>query len=218
MPRLKVVIADDHALMTAAVRATLEAAADFEVVGEATSCREALALVERLTPDVLILDLMMPGMDGLACLDLLSERHPRLRVVILSAVDDPARVDAALRRGASAYVLKALDPLDLPSVIRGAVEGTYFSTARGGHAEPGAEYELSKKELEVLRQLALGLSNNDIARALWISEQTVKFHLRNVYKKLGVANRSEAIRAGFGAGLVEHRSSAPEAPGTSQHA
>lgn len=206
MRRLKVAIADDHALMRAAVRAALETADDFEVVGEAASGREVLALVERSAPDVLALDLVMPGMDGLACLDLLSERYPRLRVVILSAIDDPARVDAALRRGASAYVLKLLDPGDLPSIIRGAVEATYFSAAPAGHAEPGADLGLSSKELEVLRQLALGQSNKDIARALWISEQTVKFHLRNVYKKLGVANRSEAIRVGFSAGLLEHRS------------
>lgn len=216
MRRLKVAIADDHILMTAAVRAALETAEDFEVVGEAANGLEALALVERLAPDVLVLDLIMPGMDGLACLDLISERHPQLRVVILSAIDDPAQVGAALRRGASAYVLKALDPHDLPSLIRGVVEETYFTAARGDHVEPGAEYQLSKKELEVLRELALGQTNSEIARALWISEQTVKFHLRNVYKKLGVANRSEAIRTGFNAGLVEHRSAATAAPDTSR--
>jgi DNA-binding NarL/FixJ family response regulator len=208
MRRLKVAIADDHVLMTAAVRAALETAEDFEVVGEAASGREVLALVERSAPDVLVLDLVMPGMDGMTCLDLLSERHPRLRVVILSAIDDPTRVDAALRRGASAYVLKTLDPGDLPSVIRSTVEATYFSAIRGGHAEPGADFGLSSKELEVLRQLALGQSNREIGRVLWISEQTVKFHLRNVYRKLKVANRSEAIRVGFSAGLLEHRSTA----------
>ncbi len=200
--QLKVAISDDHALMTAAVRAALETEDGFEVVGDAASGREALALVERSAPDVLLLDLEMPGMDGLACLDVLSERHPFLRVVILSAIDDPARVDAALRRGASAYVLKKLDPGDLPSIIRSAVEGAYFSAVRGGGAEPGAECGLSSKELGVLRQLARGQSNKDIARVLSISDQTVKFHLRNVYRKLGVSTRTEALRIAHERALV----------------
>src|SRR5262249_41919607 len=155
-----------------AVRASLEQAEGFEVVGEAATGRDAVSLVAREAPDVLVLDLLMPGMDGLTCLDLALEAHPQVRVIVLSAVDDPARVDAALRRGATAYVLKTLDPLDLPSVVRAAVDGSYFCAVRGVGARPNGEHRLSGKELDVLAELALGRSNAEIARALWISEQT----------------------------------------------
>src|SRR3954468_11896525 len=121
--RRKLVIADDHQLMLAAVRTALEEERDIEIVGETQQGPQLLPLVGRTSPDVVLLDLRMPGMDGLRCLELLRERHPSVKAIIFSGSDDPAAVDAAFARGAVAFIQKAIAPADLPSVLRQAVAG-----------------------------------------------------------------------------------------------
>jgi DNA-binding NarL/FixJ family response regulator len=192
---LKVVLADDHRLMLRAVRMALEQSEDIELVGETTEGRKVLPLVASTQPDVVLLDFRMPDMDGLAVLDRLTERHPDVTVVMLSGTDDPALIDEALRRGARAFVVKQVDPRDLASAIRQAVSGTVVSAIGRTSAPDALETAgLTKKEREVLGLLARGLSNAEIGKELWLSQQTIKFHLTNVYRKLGVANRTEAAR------------------------
>lgn len=201
---LRVVVCDDHELMRSALRLLLVPDEGLEVVGEAADGAEALLLVAALDPDVIVLDLQMPRVDGYRCLEHLAERHPRTTALVLSASDDAETIDAALRRGAAGYVLKSINPLDLPAVVRQSVERAVFQpstllpTRGAGLDETG----LSEKERAVLAELAKGLSNRQIAQTLWLSEQTVKFHLRNVYRKLGVANRTEALRLAFDRRLV----------------
>ena len=201
---LRVVVCDDHELMRSALRAVLTPDEGIEVVGEAADATALLALLEAVEPDVVMLDLGLPGVDGLRCLELVRERHPRVATVVVSAADDPATIDAAFRRGAAAYALKSVNPLDLPATVRQAVEGSVFRPDRAsrGALEPSRATGLSEKEAVVLAELAKGHSNREIAQALWLSEQTVKFHLRNVYRKLGVANRTDALRLALERDLV----------------
>jgi len=207
MATIKVVIADDHRLMIEAVRCVLDAAGDFEVVGEATSGAQVLPIVSRTNPDVVVLDLRMPGADGFKCLDWLRSRHESVKVVVLSAVDDPDSIPAALNRGASAFVGKHVDPRDLPSVVRQVVdESVYHALAHAIPAggSPAQEAGLTPSEQRVLEALARGLTNKEIARELWLTEQTVKFHLTRIYRRLGVGNRTEAVRHAYQNRLVSH--------------
>jgi DNA-binding NarL/FixJ family response regulator len=205
MANLKVVIADDHRLMLEAIGTALADADDIEIVGQTTAGSEVLPLVGQTEPDLVVLDVRMPGMDGLTCLDRLRQRYPRVKVVLLSGVDDPQVIESALARGASAFIVKRIDPRDLPSALRQAFDGTLYrplGTARPDDASTARTAGLSESELRVLRAITSGLSNKQIAKALWLSEQTVKFHLRNIYRKLEVANRTEALRYAYEHGLV----------------
>jgi NarL family two-component system response regulator LiaR len=150
-------------------------------------------LVERLRPDVVVLDVGLPGMDGLACLDLLRARFPEVKVVMLSGMEEPAQARAALARGATAYIVKTIHPDDMVSALRQIVESTAFvavPAAEGGST--AADHGLSDRELEILEHVSHGLTSAAIGRKLFVTEQTVKFHLTNVYRKLGVNNRTAA--------------------------
>ena len=197
---LRILLVDDHALMREAVRAIIEDTDGMEVVGEAETAAQALRRTVELEPDLVLLDLRLPDMDGLGCLETLKRRHPETPVVVFSAVDEPELIGAALERGAAGYVLKRISPLDLPAAIRQSIEQSVFRPR--AFAIDDSRASLSKKELGVLEQLALGRSNREIAAELWISDQTVKFHLRNVYRKLGVSTRTEAIRIAHDRALV----------------
>lgn len=201
---LRVLLADDHPLILSGIRRVLEQAGGIEIVGEAHVGSQVLPLVGRTCPDLVLLDIRMPQLDGLACLDLIRKRHPDVKVVVLSAFSDQEHVQGALRRGASAYVVKAVNALDLPAALRQAAEGTVFHAvgAPESSADDG-EAGLTARELTLLRAVATGLSNQAIGKELWITEQTVKFHLRNIYRKLGVSSRTEAARYAYERGLVE---------------
>jgi DNA-binding NarL/FixJ family response regulator len=201
---LRVLVADDHPLILSGIRRALEETDGIEVVGEASMGSQVLPLVGRTKPDLVLLDIRMPHFDGLACLDLIRKRHPEVKVVVLSAFSDEEHVQAALRRGASAYVVKAVNPLDLPAALRQAADGTVFHALGSQESsDSGSEIGLTGRELTLLRSVAKGLSNQAIGKELWISEQTVKFHLRNIYRKLGVSSRTEAARYAYEHGLVE---------------
>jgi DNA-binding NarL/FixJ family response regulator len=202
MRRLKIVIADDHQLMIHAIRLALEESDDIEIVGEADSGPKVIPIVGQTNPDLVLLDIRMPGMDGLTALERLRERYPKLRVAMLSAVDDPAVIHAAFNRGASAFILKHIDPRDLPAAIRQAIVGAIFQPLGLPVADGAAETELSKREQTILHALQSGQSNKQIAQELFLAEQTVKFHLTNIYRKLGVSSRTEAVRYAFEHGLA----------------
>ena len=205
MSQLRVVAVDDHQLMLDAICLTLQDEEGIEVVGQALSAVEALPLIGRTQPDIVLLDIRMPQMDGLTCLARIREQHPRVKVVILSGIDEPEQIRTALEQGAAAFVAKHVDPRDLASALRQIAEGTVFQVlgsdgAGGDNAAKNAG--ITESELRVLRALAQGRSNKQIAGELFITEQTVKFHLTNIYRKLDVSNRTEATRFAYQHGLV----------------
>jgi DNA-binding NarL/FixJ family response regulator len=201
---LKVLLADDHRLTLAGVRRVLDESDDIVVVGEAYTGTDVLPLVRSTEPDLVVLDLQMPKLDGLSCLDLIRRHHPDVNVVIFSATTTAAEISVALRNGASAYVLKTVNPLDLPAVIRQATEGTVYYPPPAP-AAPAAKdtSDLTEREREILAAVMRGLSNKAISQEFWVTEQTVKFHLSNVYRKLGVPNRTAAARFAHDHGLID---------------
>ena len=205
MGKKRVIVIDDHQLVLDAVCAVIADDGEFEVVATATSGRELAPLLMRTDPDVVLLDMCMPGPDGIACLAVLGERQPGAKVIMLSAVDEPRAARRALEHGASAFVRKDVDPRDLVSVIRQTVEGTVVSKPAAAPADEveAARPDLTKAELAVLEALGRGRGNKQIAVDLSVAQQTVKFHLTNIYRKLGVANRTEAIRYAYEHDLVE---------------
>jgi len=203
---MRVVIADDHRLMLDGIRKALEADGRFEIVGETQDGTKVLSIVAQTRPELVLLDVRMPRMDGLACLDEIRKRYPTTKVVMLSASTSPDLIAAALRRGASAYLAKSLDPTDLPATLRQVLDGNVWSTsdAVAGEDAGASVLGLTEREGAILQALARGLSNEDIAKELWVTQQTVKFHLTNVYRKLGAKNRTQAIRIAQQHGVVEN--------------
>jgi DNA-binding NarL/FixJ family response regulator len=186
-----------------------------QTVGKTTSSTAALALVEDLRPDLLVTGIKMgtTEMDGIDLLGEARERHPDLRVIVLSMYDDSQHIDAAFAAGATAYVLKTAHSDDLTSAIRQAFQHSiYLNRGVRPTAAPTTpardSAELTRRELEILRLVAEGHSNAQLAQMLWVTEQTVKFHLSNIYRKLGVSNRTEASRWAQLQGLL----GAPSAP------
>jgi DNA-binding NarL/FixJ family response regulator len=202
---MKVLIADDHRLMVEGIRRALEPAEDIEVIGEASVGSQVLPLVRRLNPDVVLLDMRMPHMDGLLCLDGIRKNCPKVKVIVLSVFSDPEHIQAAFRHGANGYIVKSVNPVDLPSAIRQAMDGTVFHAVGLPESsdDAGKASGLTERELAILKAVARGLSNSAIGKELWVTEQTVKFHLTNIYRKLNLANRTEAARYAYEHGLVE---------------
>jgi DNA-binding NarL/FixJ family response regulator len=203
---MRVLVADDHPIMLVGVRRVLDQTEGFEVVGEARVGSEVLPLIGRTDPDVVLLDLRMPGIDGLGCLDRIRLRHPKIKVVIFSVSTNPEHIQASLARGASGYIVKNINPLDLPSALRQAVEGTVYH-ALGlpelNDTSIAKAAGLTERELTIIKAVARGLSNQSIAKELWVTEQTVKFHLTNIYRKLNISNRTEAARWSYAQGFME---------------
>jgi len=200
MAGLKVLLADDHRLMLAAARRVLERHPDFEIVGEVMRGTQVVPAVGSLAPDVVLLDVRMPGLDGIACLKRLRAQGSNVAVVVISSYVDDEHVEGARLAGASAYVGKTIDPSELPDIVRAAAAGAPF-TVVCPTAVRDDNSELSNRELAVLEALTRGLSNRQIGEELWVSEQTVKFHLRNVYRKLDVKKRAEAVRWAYSNGI-----------------
>lgn len=199
MNTIRVVVADDHALMRDAVRLVLDETADVALVGEVANGHDLLPLLARVDADFVLLDVHLPGLDGLGCLEVLAERHASVKVAMLSAVEDAQVIESAFRRGAAGYILKTVNPFDLPAAIRQIVDESVIHrplAARDSAAASPAR-SLSEKELAVLAELTNGSTNKQIASRLWLSEQTVKFHLRNIYRKLGIKSRTEALRYAY---------------------
>jgi DNA-binding NarL/FixJ family response regulator len=204
---ISVLIADDHRLVAHGVRHALEGSGDIEVVGEAHSGSQVLPMINQTEPDVVLLDLRMPEMSGMACLDLIRQRFPRVKVVVLSGYADPETIESAFAHGASAYIVKSVNPVDLPSALRQTLDESVYQGLQvfAGTPERTAcdKLAITERELEMLKALARGLSNQAISKEFWVTEKTVKFHLSNIYRKLGVKNRTEAARLAYEHGLVE---------------
>jgi DNA-binding NarL/FixJ family response regulator len=201
---MKILIADDNRLMLDGLRRALDRVDDIEVVGATHAGAEVLSLVERRRPDVVALELGMRTADGDPCLDAVHAAHPEVRIVVLSARTDLPTITSALSRGARAFVIKSINPEDIPSALRQAYEETVFHAIG---TEPGVDDELqaaglTPREITMLKALARGMSNRAISQELWVTEQTVKFHLGNLYRKLGVANRLAAASFAHSHGVL----------------
>ncbi len=205
--RIKVLIADDHPLIIAGIRRTIEHVEDMEVVGEARSGPELMQLISRRRPDLVLMDLKMPGVAGVEAILHIRQRWPEVKTVVLSACDDRPTIDQALEAGASAYVLKSAHAVDIASVLRQTSVGAVFHAPAGPPAvttapDAAATPALTDRERSILSAVASGLTTSAISRELWISEHTIKFHLTNIYRKLGVANRAGAVRYAMENGIA----------------
>jgi DNA-binding NarL/FixJ family response regulator len=206
---VRVLVADDQRLTLEAVKRYLVGEDGIKVVAEARSGRQALALVARAKPDIALIDMHMPGaVDGLTCAERIRRNFAQTKVVVMSAFADETSVRKAFRRGAHAFISKAIDPRDIGPALRQTIQGTVFLSPWAGEAEAEEWSEgLTKRELTVLKAVAAGLPNRDIGQRLWVSEHTVKFHLTNIFRKIEVANRTEAARWAHQRGLVQEAAS-----------
>ena len=218
---VRVLIADDQALVRGGFRMILEAREDMEVVGEAGDGAEAVELVESLRPDVVLMDVRMPGVDGIEATRRIVASGSPARIVILTTYDVDEYVFSALRAGASGFMLKDVRPADLTDAVRVVAQGDAllapgvtrrlldrFAGVLPDGAPPPADLgELTEREVEVLRFVALALSNSEIAKRLVLTEATVKTHVSSVLRKLGLRDRVQAVVFAYDVGLVRPRSS-----------
>jgi DNA-binding NarL/FixJ family response regulator len=195
---IKVAIADDHAVVRRGLEELLRLEADIEVVGTAADGREACVLAERTTPDVILMDLSMPLMDGIEATRSIVASAPTVHVIVLTSFADRSRILAALDAGATGYLLKDADPAEVAAAIRAAVAGGVPLDPRAARVMLDAqrtvrhEIKLSARESEVLQLVVAGLANKSIARRLGITERTVKAHLTSIFQQLQVGDRTQA--------------------------
>lgn len=206
---IRVVIVEDHTLLREGTRQILEQWQDIEVVGEVGRGDEAVALIDRLEPDVVLLDMRLPGMNGIEITRAVTSKHKATRLLLLSAYDDEEYVAEALNAGASGYLLKTTPGAKLVEAVRAVHSGatvlqdelSHKLAMRAMHPESSGP-RLSERELSVLRLTARGMSSKEIAGTLRISQRTVEGHLNNIYSKLGVNSRTEAVVQAAARGLI----------------
>lgn len=194
--RIRVLLADDHTVLRAGTRRILEDERDIEVVGEAANGDEAVDLAGRIQPDVVLLDISMPGRDGIAAFQGLRQKAPGARVVILTAHAELAYVRACARLGAAGFLLKSSAPHELVDAIRRVYAGeSAFALPVNGRSTQNDRPAsgLTTREMEIIRLVASGLTNRETAETLHVNVGTIEFHLRNIYAKLGASVRTDAV-------------------------
>ena len=207
---LRILIADDHLVVREGLRAILEAADDLTLVGEAADGAEAVQLAGELSPDVVLMDLRMPGVDGIEAIRQIKARYPEVEIVILTTYDDDENIVRGLRAGARGYLLKDTGRKVLFEAIRAAARGESLLpsavidkiVAHLAEPQPAEAKPLSDREQEVLVLLAQGAANKEIAARLYITERTVKAHVTSIFNKLGVNSRTEAVAVAMRSGLL----------------
>jgi NarL family two-component system response regulator LiaR len=211
---ITVLIVDDHQLVREGIRTFLQKQSDITVVGEAASGQEGLRLAGELAPDVVLMDLVMPGMDGVETTRRLKQISPSSQVIVLTSFDDDQHIFPAIRAGALSYILKDVGTGELADTVRKAARGEAVMTPRvaarvmqelrqGSRAPGQFDTDLSEREIEVLRLIAEGCSNTEIAERLVISEHTVKRHVSNILSKLHLADRTQAAVYAWREGVVD---------------
>jgi len=212
--KIKVLVVDDHDLVRQGIKAVLATEDTMEVVGEATDGRQAIEQSAALNPDVILMDLRMPGTDGITAARSIRAAQPDVKIVALSAFDEDREVFSSIEAGICGYVLKDIRPSQLSKTIQTVFEGKsqldptiahklINSLANKGHPDPAAHVGLTRRETEVLQLLAKGLKNRDIGERLWISEKTVKVYISRLFKKLNCHSRMEVVLKGAGLKLVD---------------
>lgn len=214
MSKIKVLIADDHHVVRRGLLFFLKTQKDIDIIGEATNGKEAVKLVSELNPDVVLMDLSMPEMDGVMATKIIRETNTTVKIIILTSYGDQDHVIPALRAGASGYQLKDIEPDDLVQTIRDVLQGQsklhpkVTSHVMAHLSKPVIQPQtklddLTKREKEVLNELAKGKSNKEIASALFITEKTVKTHISNILSKLQLSDRTQAAIYAVKNGYVE---------------
>lgn len=219
--RTSILIADDHEVVRNGIRSYLETLPDFQVVGEASSGEEALIMVAELIPDIVLLDLIMPGMDGIETTRRIKQTSPRTQVVVLTSYHEDVHIFPALKAGAIAYILKDMKMEKLSEVLHRAVQGEVtlhprvaarvLQNIRGENGDEQPLFtDLTDRETDVLKLIANGLTNSQIAEKLVISENTVKGHVSNILSKLHLADRTKLAVYAWQQGIVNRDSTARE--------
>jgi NarL family two-component system response regulator LiaR len=210
---IRIVLVDDHGVVRQGLRAFLATEDDIEVVGEASNGREAVDVVGRLQPDVVLMDLVMPELDGIGATTSIKQQWPQVDVIAMTSFIEDEKVFGAMRAGAGGYVLKDADPDDVVKAIRSAAAGEVHLDPRVARRlmeelnphkqrEASPQEQLSEREVEVLKLVAKGHSNQMIAEQLIISPKTAQTHVSNILSKLGLASRTQAAVYALKAGLV----------------
>jgi NarL family two-component system response regulator LiaR len=205
---IRILVVDDHGVVRQGLRMFLSLDPEFQVVGEAADGAEAVALTRKLRPDVVLMDLLMPGTDGIQATAAIRSQVPQTEVVALTSVLEDDAVIGAVRAGAIGYLLKDAQPDELGRAIRAAAEGQVLLSPKAAARlirevrAPEAPEKLTEREVDVLRLLAAGQSNKEIAHTLTIGEKTVKTHVSNILAKLGVASRTQAALYAARIGLI----------------
>ena len=207
---IQVLIVDDHPMMRKGLRSFLEVTRGLECIGEAESGEEAIEVCKQCSPQVVIMDLMMPGIGGVAAIKVLHERYPKIRVIALTSFAEPRLVQDAVSAGATGYLLKNVSASELADAVYAAAEGRTMMGPEAVQAlvQIAADprplgSDLTPREREILALLAKGMTNHEIAQRMSISEATVRFHVGNILGKLEVGNRTEAAQVAFKHRLVE---------------
>lgn len=196
---LRVMVVDDHLMVHVGLRGMMEAAQGIDLISEASSAEEAIVKVQVANPDVILMDLILPGMDGIEATRQIKKTHPHIQIVVLTSYEDTEKIQTALAAGAVGYLLKNVSASELERAIRSAYEGRVTLAPEAAQAllelsqlQQDAVNDLTERELEVLKCLAQGLSNVQIADHLVVSPFTIKAHVSNILSKLGVRTRAEA--------------------------
>ncbi|WP_302058179.1 response regulator transcription factor [Paenibacillus sp. MZ04-78.2] len=210
---IKVLLVDDHEMVRIGLAAVLSTEDDIEVVGEASGGQEGIRLALEYKPDVVLMDLVMEGMDGIETTRRLQQQHPECKVIVLTSFIDDEKIYPVIEAGAFSYLLKTSRAAEIASAIRSAVKGQsvlesqvaskLMNRFRGPRPAAQPHEELTEREMEVLRLIAAGKSNQDVADELFIGVKTVKFHVTNILAKLGVEDRTQAAIYAYKNGLVE---------------
>jgi two-component system, NarL family, response regulator LiaR len=197
---IKVLLVDDHAVVRSGLGAVLLTYDDMTLVGEAGNGEEAIRLCEKLQPDVVLMDLLMPVMDGVAATAAIKKQCPKVNIIALTSFKEKEMVEGALKAGAMSYLLKNVSASELVTAIRGAVSGQSRLSPEAAQVliqdikePPEQTYDLTDREKEILSLMVEGLPNTAIAERLVVSQSTIKFHVSNVLSKLGVTSRTEAV-------------------------
>lgn len=207
MKNIRLLISDDHPVVRAGLIGMLSGEKNFEVVGEATNGSEAVALANRLKPDVVLMDLRMPEMDGVEAISRIKDQHPEINILVLTTYESDADVLRALERGATGYMLKDAPREDIFEAIRATAEGKSplapdVAARLVQRVREPVDELLSTREIEILELIAGGASNKDIAKKLWISDTTVKSHVLHIFNKLEVTDRTAAVTVALRRGII----------------
>lgn len=205
--RVRILVCDDHPVFRSGLKGILESQPDFQVVAEASNGAQAVLLAKRHRPDLILIDLRMPEMDGVAAIREIRADDSEARIVVLTTFGHDSDIFGAIESGATGYILKDVPPEEIIRAARDATLGNSpLSSAVSGRLmqrfRRGSEHALSQRELEVLTLVAEGISNKEIASSLWVSEATVKSHLSSTFDKLGAKDRTSAVVAALKQGIL----------------